>query len=98
MRRSISRRTGAGSGNAPARTDVPRISLARRRLLPDESALRRGTEIGRVKDENLGVAPGQRYRAAGSISSIWEVVTVARYPSEPLPHVRLVRVGAPQDR
>jgi len=51
-----------------------------------------------VKDENQGVAPGQRYRVAGSSFSIWEVEAVARYPSEPLPHVRLVRVGAPRDR
>jgi hypothetical protein len=51
-----------------------------------------------VKDENQGVVPGQRYRVAGSSFSVWEVVEVAHYPSEPLAHVRLVRVGAPQDR
>ena len=51
-----------------------------------------------VKDEAQGVAPGQRYRAAGSALSVWEVVSVARYPSEPLLHVQLVRVGHPNDR
>jgi hypothetical protein len=50
-----------------------------------------------VKDENLGVATGQRYRAAGNSLAIWEVVAIARYPSEPLPHVQLARVGAPHD-
>jgi hypothetical protein len=50
-----------------------------------------------VKDDNQGVAPGQRYRVAGSSFSVWEVVAIARYPTEPLPHVRLVRVGAAHD-
>lgn len=51
-----------------------------------------------MKDENQGIAPGQRFRATGSSLSIWEVVSVNRYPSEPLPHVQLVRVGAAQDK
>ena len=34
----------------------------------------------------------------GSTLSMWEVVSVARYPGEPLLHVQLARVGAPNDR
>jgi hypothetical protein len=49
-----------------------------------------------VKDESLGIVAGQRFRATGS-STIWEVVAVTRYVAEPLPHVRLSRVGAPRD-
>ena len=51
-----------------------------------------------VKEEAHGIVPGQRYRVAGSTLSVWEVVAVARYPSEPLLHVQLARVGAPNDR
>jgi hypothetical protein len=51
----------------------------------------------KVKDENLGVVPGQRYRVTGSSFSVWEVVVVARYPGEPMAHVQLSRVGAPRD-
>lgn len=50
-----------------------------------------------MKDEHHGVAPGQRYRVTGSSLSIWEVVAVAQYPSEPLPHVQLRRVGSSHD-
>jgi hypothetical protein len=51
-----------------------------------------------MKDEAQGVVPGQRYRVTGSTLSVWEVVSVARYPGEPLLHVQLLRVGAPNDR
>ena len=51
-----------------------------------------------VKDEAHGIVPGQRYRVTGSTLSVWEVVAIARYPSEPLLHVQLVRVGVPNDR
>jgi hypothetical protein len=54
-------------------------------------------EHQQLKDENQGVAPGQRYQIAGSFTSVWEVIAIARYPGEPLPHVRLARVGAPLD-
>lgn len=50
-----------------------------------------------MKDEYQGVAPGQRYRVAGSSFSVWEVVAMALHPGEPVPHVRLCRVGAPKD-
>ena len=51
-----------------------------------------------VRDENLGIEPGQRYRVSGSSAvSIWEVLTVLRHPGEPVPHARLGRVGAPKD-
>jgi hypothetical protein len=62
----------------------------------DSARQERGGSV--AKDEAQGVAPGQRYRVAGSALSIWEVVSVARYPSEPLLHVQLVRVGSPNDR
>jgi hypothetical protein len=50
-----------------------------------------------VRDENLGIVPGQRYRASGSLTGVWEVVTVLRHPGEPVPHAQLARVGAPKD-
>ena len=50
-----------------------------------------------MRDENLGIAPGQRYRPTGSIAGVWEVVTVVRHPGEPVPHAQLSRVGAPKD-
>jgi hypothetical protein len=43
------------------------------------------------------VQPGQRYRVAGSSFSIWEVIEVISHPGQPLPHVRLARVGEPKD-
>ena len=49
-----------------------------------------------MKDENLGVAPGQRYRVAGT-SALWEVVGIAKHPGEPVAHAKLSRVGAPKD-
>jgi hypothetical protein len=51
-----------------------------------------------AKDETQGIEPGQRFRVTGTTLSVWEVIAVARFPSEPLLHVRLVRVGAPNDR
>ena len=50
-----------------------------------------------MKDENHGVTPGQRYRVAGSSFSFWEVIAIAQHPGEPVPHVRLARVGSPKD-
>ena len=51
-----------------------------------------------MRDENFGIAPGQRYRVAGSSSiTTWEVLALLRHPGEPVPHARLVRVGAPKD-
>ena len=50
-----------------------------------------------MKDELQGVTAGQRYRAAGSVTSTWEVIAVTRHPGEPVPHVRMSRVGAPKD-
>jgi hypothetical protein len=51
----------------------------------------------RSQDEYLGVAAGQRYRAVGAPSILWEVTTIARSPWDEIPHARLQRVGAPQD-
>jgi hypothetical protein len=50
-----------------------------------------------LKDETTGVAAGQRYRQAGNVAALWEVIALARHPGEPVPHVRLSRVGAPKD-
>jgi hypothetical protein len=49
------------------------------------------------QDENFGISAGQRFRAVGLAPVIWEVETVARYPGELAPHVRLHRVGTPAD-
>ena len=50
-----------------------------------------------MRDENLGISPGQRYRAAGTLAGVWEVVSVLRHPGESVPHAQLARVGAPKD-
>ncbi len=47
--------------------------------------------------EDSGIAAGQRFRTVGPIPMVWEVVTVARYPGDMQPHVRLVRVGTPHE-
>jgi len=51
----------------------------------------------RFQDENFGIAVGQKYRAVGAPSILWEVALIARSPLDEIPHVRLQRVGAPQD-
>jgi hypothetical protein len=48
-------------------------------------------------EENFGIATGQRFRSTGTASIVWEVETVARFAWEPLPHVRLHRVGTQRD-
>jgi hypothetical protein len=48
-------------------------------------------------DQDYGIAAGQRFRAMGSVSLVWEVSAVYRYPWESEPHVRLHRVGAASD-
>jgi hypothetical protein len=53
---------------------------------------RRGSQ-----DENYGIAAGQRFKTVGQGSMLWEVETVSRYPGEVMPHVRLHRVGTPND-
>lgn len=50
-----------------------------------------------MKDDVTKILPGQRYRIKGVALLIWEVLGVVRYPGEPLPHVRLVKVGSPYD-
>lgn len=49
------------------------------------------------REENYGIAAGQRFLSVGRAASIWEVINVARYPGEVAPHVRLSRVGAQHD-
>jgi hypothetical protein len=49
------------------------------------------------QDDNFGINAGQRFRAVGAAPSLWEVEVVARYPGELLPHVRMHRVGSPND-
>ena len=51
----------------------------------------------RNQDENFGIRAGQRFRAVGAATILWEVAAFARYPGEMTPHVRLQRVGAPGD-
>jgi len=48
-------------------------------------------------DENYGVEAGQRFSSVGRARAVWEVVTVARYPGDVGPHVRLLRVGTGHD-
>jgi hypothetical protein len=43
-----------------------------------------------------GVQLGQRFRAARRSFSIWEVVEIISHPGQPVPDVRLVRVGWPK--
>ncbi len=47
--------------------------------------------------ENFGIEAGQRFRSASMPWVLWEVAAIMRYPWDAAPHVRLCRVGAPQD-
>jgi hypothetical protein len=49
------------------------------------------------RPEIVGPELGQRYVSTQGRPTIWEVVDVSHYGDEPIPHVRLARVGAPQD-
>lgn len=44
-----------------------------------------------------GIEVGQRFVSTQRRTMLWEVVDVSHYGDEPIPHVRLARVGAPQD-
>jgi hypothetical protein len=44
-----------------------------------------------------GIEVGQRFVSTDRRKLLWEVVDVSRYGDEPITHVRLARVGAPQD-
>jgi hypothetical protein len=44
-----------------------------------------------------GIEVGQRFVSTERRTMLWEVVDVSHYGDEPIPHVRLARVGAPQD-
>lgn len=48
-------------------------------------------------EENYGISAGQRFSSVGRAKAVWEVITVARYPGDVSPHVRLCRVGAQYD-
>ncbi len=48
-------------------------------------------------EENYGISAGQRFFSVGRAKAVWEVITVARYPGDVSPHVRLCRVGAQYD-
>jgi hypothetical protein len=48
-------------------------------------------------DDNYGIAIGQRFQTAGRAQAVWEVITVAHYPGDLGPHVRLSRVGSQHD-
>jgi hypothetical protein len=43
------------------------------------------------------IAVGQRFVSTQRRTMMWEVVDVSHYGDEPITHVRLARVGAPQD-
>lgn len=44
-----------------------------------------------------GIEIGRRFVPSSYRAQIWEVVAVSRYVDEPMPHVKLSRVGAPYD-
>jgi len=44
-----------------------------------------------------GVEVGRRFVASDHRKQVWEIIAVARYVDEPMPHARLSRVGAPHD-
>lgn len=48
-------------------------------------------------EQNYGIEAGQRFLSVGRMRATWEVVTVARYPGDVGPHVRLHRVGTEHD-
>ena len=48
----------------------------------------------RGPDDNYGITIGQRFSSVGRASTVWEVITLARFPGDVTPHVRLSRVGA----
>jgi hypothetical protein len=45
-------------------------------------------------EDNYGIAAGQRFFSVGRAKAVWEVVTVAQFPGDFVPHVRLLRVGS----
>ncbi len=51
--------------------------------------------LGRSGQNSIEV--GQRFVSTERRTMLWEVVDVSHYGDEPIPHVRLARVGAPQD-
>ena len=44
-----------------------------------------------------GIEVGQRFLSTERRGKLWEVVDVSGYGDEPIQHVRLARVGTPQD-
>lgn len=48
-------------------------------------------------DDNYGITIGQRFSTTGRTQAVWEVMTVAHYPGDLGPHVRLSRVGSQHD-
>lgn len=49
-------------------------------------------------EDDYGIAVGQRFSSTGRGSAaVWEVINVAHYPGEVVPHVRLSRVGSEHD-
>jgi hypothetical protein len=48
-------------------------------------------------EDNYGISAGQRFASVGRGNTVWEVITVARYPGDLGPHARLARVGMEND-
>jgi len=44
-----------------------------------------------------GIEVGRRFVASDHRKQVWEIIAVSRYVDEPMPHVRLSRVGARHD-
>lgn len=49
------------------------------------------------QNNDFGIMVGQRYRLVDHPRVAWEVEAVVRYPGEIGPHVRLRRVGMPNE-
>jgi hypothetical protein len=46
------------------------------------------------REDNYGIAAGQRFFSVGRAKAVCEVITVVRHPGDFVAHVRLSRVGS----
>jgi hypothetical protein len=70
------------AGNKPTITQLSRLPV--------------GDDVGKAGSGDVRVEQGQRYRAARRSFLVWEVVEVIDSPGQPVPDVRLARVGWPK--